>query len=368
MYYQRFASESVSQGHPDKICDQISDAILDAVLTIDPAARVAADCAVKDNHLFILGEVTARELPNFEGIARQVIADIGYTDPAFGFSDQCQITTHLSEQSPEIGQGVDQGGAGDQGMMFGYACRETEELMPLPIRLAHSLMERYDTVRRTAEGAFLRPDAKAEVVVRYDGFGKPSCVDKIVMAASHSPQIQLEELKQLLYINVISPVMETSQFQVDQSHCVINGSGAWHVFGPVADSGLTGRKIIVDTYGGMGRHGGGAFSGKDASKVDRSGAYAARYLAKNIVTEGLAERCEVQVAYAIGQPDPVNFEVETFDSSKATTLEIKQFLANKIDISARGIFDKLKLNQPIFRPTASYGHFGRVEFPWEKTI
>jgi S-adenosylmethionine synthetase len=368
MSYPTFASESVSAGHADKICDQISDAIVDAVLAQDPMGRVAAETAVTEGHIFLMGEVGSTARVDYEAIARREIKRIGYTDPKFGFSDQSQVHSHIGTQSPEIAKGVvEQDGAGDQGMMFGFACQETPELMPMPITLAHALVRHIDQARTSGQLPYLRPDGKAQVVVRYNG-SRPVGVDHVTIAVPHSETTTLEQVRADLLTNIVRPTLAAYSFELDPRHLIINGTGVWHHHGPATDAGLTGRKIVVDSYGGYARVGGGAFSGKDPSKVDRSGAYAARFIAKNIVAAGLAERAEVALAYVIGQRDPVMREINTFHSATVSAKAIADFADSLIDLSVAGIIERLNLRRPLYRATAAYGHFGQPELPWEETV
>jgi S-adenosylmethionine synthetase len=365
--YRLFTSESVCAGHPDKICDQISDAILDAVYQQDPYGRVAVETLVTRNQTVLAGEVTTAAQVDFAAVARQVIRDLGYTDPVYDFTDQCEMLVRIQRQSPDIAQGVDQGGAGDQGMMFGYAARETPELMPLPITLAHRLAERLDQVRVERVLDYLRPDGKTQVTVAYEQ-GRPVAVTKVVLAVPHHPDIDNATLHQALYTHVVCPVLARYGYQVAPEALIVNGTGRWTIGGPASDTGVTGRKIVVDGYGGMARVGGGCFSGKDPTKVDRSAAYAARFLAKNIVAAGLADRCEVQLAYVIGHPGPVARAIETFGTQRAPLPEIEEFAWGLLDLTVRGIIEGLNLRQPIYRRTACYGHFGRAGFPWEQVV
>lgn len=367
MNYSVFSSESVAAGHPDKICDQISDAVLDACYQVDSFSRVAVECLATFNHLVMAGEVTCKEKIDFAKIARKVIKDLGYTKPEFNFSDQSPIDVYIHQQSPEISQGVDTGGAGDQGMMFGYACGETKQLMPLPIMLAHSLVRAMDQARIKKIIPYLRPDGKSEVVVKYEK-GKPIKVERVVLAVPHEEKAANEEIKKDLFKKVVAPVLRNFKFKIREKELVVNGTGRWIIGGPASDTGVTGRKIIVDTYGGMGRHGGGSFSGKDLTKVDRSGAYACRFLAKNIVAAGLAERCEVKVAYVIGKREPLEKQIETFGTAKKSLKVIEDFAFSLLDLSVPQILEKLNLRQTIYQQTAAYGHFGREEFPWEKVV
>lgn len=370
-----FTSESVSEGHPDKVSDQISDAILDAHLAGDKRSRVAMETLVTTNRVVLSGEITSSQAVDYEKIAREVITDIGYTDPAIGFDAKaCEVQVYVHSQSPDIAQGVNEGeglyseqGAGDQGMMFGYAVNETSELMPMPILLAHQLVKRLADVRKSGELNFVRPDSKSQVTIQYVG-GKPKRIDAIVISTQHTPEVELAVIREALVETVIKKVISASLIDND-TKIYINPTGRFVVGGPNGDTGLTGRKIIVDTYGGMGRHGGGAFSGKDPSKVDRSAAYMARYIAKNVVAAGLAGRCEVQLAYAIGVADPVSVMVETFGTGKVSDSAIVERIRKNFDMRPEGIIKTLDLLRPVFRATASYGHFGREDqgFAWEKT-
>ncbi len=364
-----FTSESVAAGHPDKICDQISDAVLDAALTADPFSRVAVESLVTFNRVVMAGEVTCSKELAYEHIARNVIKSLGYTKKIYNFTDKSPVSVYIHHQSPDIAVGVDIGGAGDQGMMFGYATRECTELMPMPIILAHRLVQRLDEVRETGTLPFLRPDGKSEVKVLYEN-GKPKSVESVVIAVPHDPNISNTVLTTKLIANVITPVLASYHFKTPtRSHIIVNGSrGRWEIGGPASDTGVTGRKIIVDTYGAFARHGGGAFSGKDPTKVDRSGAYACRYIAKNIVAAGLADRVEVRVAYVIGQREPIDREIETFGTEKKKLSVIADFAWNLLDMSVPGILEGLNLRRPIYRETARYGHFGRDSFPWETVI
>lgn len=368
-----FTSESVRAGHPDKVCDQISDAIVDALLAQDPKSHVAVETAVTANRIFLLGEVQSSAKVDFAQIARQEVKRLGYDyrNAAFHHQD-LEIGVYIREQSSEIAAGVDDAGegegAGDQGMMFGYACRETPQLMPLPITLAHELTRAIDDLYH-ANKQDLRPDGKAQVTVEYKD-GQPVAVHHVVAAVPHAPHLTLSEVKALIYDHAVKPVLAGHGYKINpDKQFVLNGTGIWHdAFGPAADAGLTGRKIVVDTYGGYARVGGGAFSGKDPSKVDRSGAYAARYLAKNIVAAGLADKAEVSLAYFIGARRPVMQQVDTFGTAKVSDAEIQDYMDSLLDTSVRGIIKGLKLQQPIYRQTAVYGHFGRPEFPWEQVV
>ena len=355
-----FTSESVTEGHPDKIADQISDAILDAILSKDPAARVACETLVTTGMAVVAGEITTSTYVHIPDIVRGTITSIGYTDANFGFDAQtCAVLTTIDRQSADIAMGVDRGGAGDQGMMFGYATDETPSLMPLPIVLAHRLAERLAVVRKAGELAWLRPDGKTQVSVAYEG-PKPVGISKIVVSAQHSELIDNAELRAGVIEQVVRPVVREAGFDVAERDILVNPTGRFVVGGPQGDAGLTGRKIIVDTYGGMARHGGGAFSGKDPSKVDRSATYAMRWVAKNIVAAGLARRCEAQVAYAIGVAEPVSIMVETFGTGTVPQEALETAVREVFDLTPGGIIQALNLRNPIYRPTAAYGHFGRA--------
>jgi S-adenosylmethionine synthetase len=363
-----FTSESVTEGHPDKIADQISDAVLDAILERDPLARVACECVLTTGLAFITGEITSKASVDYPAIARKTIEEIGYTRAKFGFDYYtCGILTAIHEQSPDIAQGVDTGGAGDQGMMFGFACNETEELMPLTIMLAHKLVRQLSQVRRSGKVGFLRPDGKSQVTVAYED-GKPLRVDTIVVSSQHSDKVEYRVLKDAIVEEVIRPIVPASMMdRATKFH--INPTGRFVTGGPQGDSGLTGRKIIVDTYGGVGRHGGGSFSGKDPSKVDRSASYMARHVAKNVVAAGLAERCEIQLAYAIGVADPVSVMVETYGTGVLPEEKLVKLVRDTFPLTPLGIIDYLQLRRPIYKQTAAFGHFGRSEpgFTWERT-
>jgi S-adenosylmethionine synthetase len=355
-----FSSESVTEGHPDKMSDQISDAVLDAILAQDPTARVACETLVTTGMAVVAGEITTTAQVRFSEVVRGAIRDIGYTDASFGFDcDTCAVLTALDSQSPDIAQGVDTGGAGDQGMMFGYACDETPELMPIPIVLAHRLTQRLTAVRKSGELPWLRPDGKSQVSVEYVD-GRPVGVRTVVLSTQHAPDISSDAIDAAVREHVIDPVLTGSQLDVDGARCLINPTGRFVVGGPQGDAGLTGRKIIVDTYGGFARHGGGAFSGKDPSKVDRSATYAARWVAKHIVAAKLAERCEVQLAYAIGVAEPVSVMVETFGTGNIPDAVLERAVRDVFDLTPGGFIKELSLRNPIYRPTASYGHFGRA--------
>ncbi len=363
-----FTSESVASGHPDKICDQISDAIVDAALSVDPKARVAVETLVTTNRVVLAGEVTCLKPLDYESIARDTIKSLGYTNGIYNFSYKSPISVYVHQQSPDIAQGVDGGGAGDQGMMFGFACDETPELMPIPILLAHRLVERMDQLRENKILPFLRPDGKSEVKVAYKN-GKPSTVERVVLAVPHDPKIPPAEVKKKLIAWAVVPVLKAYHLKAPaDKDIILNGTGKWDIGGPASDTGVTGRKIIVDTYGAFARHGGGCFSGKDPTKVDRSAAYACRYIAKNIVAAGLVKRAEVRVAYVIGQREPIARDIETFGTEKKKQSVIEDFAWGLLDLSVLGILEGLNLRRPIYQKTARYGHFGRDGFPWESVI
>ncbi len=368
-------SESVSEGHPDKIADQISDAVVDAALQQDPVSRVGCETLVKTGMVVLAGEIRTRAHIDYEGLVRERVRAIGYDDPAYGFDgDTCAVLVALGQQSPDIAQGVDESGnkaqgAGDQGMMFGYATRETESFLPAPITYAHRLMRRHAEVRRAGRFDWLRPDAKSQVTVRYED-GRPAAIEAVVLSTQHAEDVGERELEEAVREEIIRPVLPPELVAAEPKYH-INPTGRFVIGGPVGDCGLTGRKIIVDTYGGLARHGGGAFSGKDPSKVDRSAAYACRYVAKNVVAAGLAERCEVQVSYAIGVPEPVSVDVETFGTAAGGVGEdrIEALVKEHFDLRPAGITEMLDLARPIYRQTAAFGHFGRdePEFTWERT-
>jgi len=368
-----FTSESVTEGHPDKLCDAISDSVLDACLAQDPRSRVACETFCKTGFVIVGGEITTTATVDFGKLARQAIKDIGYTGSDMGFDwETCAVMTAVEPQSPDISQGVTEGeglfkeqGAGDQGLMFGFACDETPELMPAPIMYAHRLTERLASVRKKGEVGFLRPDGKSQVTVEYEG-DQPKRIETVVLSTQHSPDVTYEQLQEAVMDLVVKKSLPAKLLDKDTKY-FINPTGRFVIGGPFGDAGLTGRKIIVDTYGGMGRHGGGAFSGKDPSKVDRSAAYYARYVAKNIVAAGLARRAEVQVAYAIGVAKPVGVHVNTFGTGKVDSDVLEQYIAENFDMRPRAIIEQLDLLRPIYRQTAAYGHFGRKGFPWEKT-
>lgn len=379
-----FTSESVTEGHPDKLCDQLSDAVLDVCLEQDPASRVACEVATKTGFVMFLGEITTKANLNYDQLARRIITEIGYDDSAKGFDgNTCAVQVAIAQQSADIALGVNQSleaksgelneeeintiGAGDQGMMFGYACNETPVLMPMPIYLAHRLTRRLSEVRKDGTLPWLRPDGKAQVTIEYN-FGKPKRVDTVLVSTQHAPEISQEQIREAVIEHVILPILPVEMVD-EQLNIYVNPTGRFAIGGPLGDSGLTGRKIIVDTYGGMGRHGGGCFSGKDPTKVDRSAAYAARWAAKNVVAAGLAERCEIQVAYAIGVAHPLSVNVETFGTGKIPAHEIAQLINEHFDLRPGAIIRDLDLRRPIYRQIAAYGHFGRddLDLTWERT-
>jgi len=379
-----FTSESVTEGHPDKMCDQISDAVLDACLDQDPLSRVACEVATKTGYVMLLGEITTKAFVNFDEIVRKVVTEIGYDRAKKGFDGStCGVLSAIASQSPDIAMGVDKAleakegemteaeieaiGAGDQGMMFGYACNETSALMPMPIYVAHKLTRRLAEVRKDGTLPWVRPDGKSQVTVEYS-FGKPKRIDTVLISTQHDPDITQEEIRAGLIEHVFNPVLPADMVD-DELKIFTNPTGRFVIGGPLGDAGLTGRKIIVDTYGGMGRHGGGAFSGKDATKVDRSAAYAARWAAKNVVAAGLADRCEIQVAYAIGVAHPLSVNVETFGTGKIADDQIAALITEHFDLRPGAIIRDLGLRKPIFRQVAAYGHFGRddLDLPWERT-
>lgn len=364
-----FTSESVTEGHPDKIADQISDAILDAILTQDPVARVACETLVTTGLAFVAGEISTTCYVHIPDIVRETIKNIGYTRAKYGFDyETCAVITSIDQQSSDIALGVDTGGAGDQGLMFGFACNETEELMPMPIMLAHKLAMRLSEVRKNDILSYLRPDGKTQVSIEYKD-GKPHRIDTIVVSSQHSPDVHLQDMKEDIIEKVVKPIVPGELLDEETVKYFINPTGRFVVGGPMGDTGLTGRKIIVDSYGGVGRHGGGCFSGKDPTKVDRSGAYMARYIAKNIVAAGLAERVEIQLAYAIGVPEPVSILADTQGTGKVEHEVLEKLVRKNFDLTPKGMMDTLKLRRPIYRKTASYGHFGKndPDFTWEYT-
>jgi len=370
-----FTSESVSEGHPDKVADQISDAVVDAIFAEDKAARIACETMVNTGMVVLSGEITTSTYVDMQEVARQTVKDIGYDSSEMGFDwESCAVLVSIDKQSPDIAQGVNEGegldlnqGAGDQGLMFGFACNETDVLMPFPITYSHRLVKRQAEVRKNGVLPWLRPDAKSQVTVVYEE-GKPVSIDTVVLSTQHNPEIEHKDLEEAIIEEVIKPVLPADMI-TDKTRYLVNPTGRFVIGGPVGDCGLTGRKIIVDTYGGMARHGGGAFSGKDPSKVDRSAAYAARYVAKNIVAAGLADRCEIQVSYAIGVAEPTSISVETFGTGKVEEAKLVELIREHFDLRPKGIIQMLDLLQPIYRPTAAYGHFGRsdIDLPWERT-
>ena len=370
-----FTSESVSEGHPDKVADQISDSIVDAIFKEDSTARVACEAMINTGMVVLSGEITTSANIDYETIARRTIRDIGYTSDAVGFdSDKCEVLISIDKQSPDIAQGVNEGegvdldqGAGDQGLMFGYACNETDVLMPCPITYSHLLVKKQADVRKSGKLNWLRPDAKSQVTVVYEN-GEPTSIDTVVLSTQHDPEIEYKDIEKTVINEIIKPVLPENMI-TDQTRYLVNPTGRFVIGGPVGDCGLTGRKIIVDTYGGMARHGGGAFSGKDPSKVDRSAAYAARYVAKNIVAAGLADRCELQLSYAIGVAEPTSISIETFGTGKIDQEKLIKAIRENFDLRPKGIINMLNLLRPIYQQTAAYGHFGRsdIDLPWEKT-
>ena len=370
-----FTSESVSEGHPDKVADQISDSIVDAIFKEDSTARIACEAMINTGMVVLSGEITTSANIDYETIARSTIREIGYTSDAVGFdSDKCQVLISIDKQSPDIAQGVNEGegvdldqGAGDQGLMFGYACNETDVLMPCPITYSHLLVKKQADVRKSGKLNWLRPDAKSQVTVVYEN-GEPASIDTVVLSTQHDPEIEYKDIEKTVINEIIKPVLPENMI-TDQTRYLVNPTGRFVIGGPVGDCGLTGRKIIVDTYGGMARHGGGAFSGKDPSKVDRSAAYAARYVAKNIVAAGLADRCELQLSYAIGVAEPTSISIETFGTGKIDQENLIKAIRENFDLRPKGIINMLNLLRPIYQQTAAYGHFGRsdIDLPWEKT-
>ena len=370
-----FTSESVAEGHPDKVADQISDAVVDAIFTDDKMARIACETMVNTGMVVLSGEITTSTYVDMQDIARQTIREIGYDHSDMGFDwESCAVLVSIDKQSPDIAQGVNEGegldlnqGAGDQGLMFGFACNETDVLMPFPITYSHLLVKKQAEVRKTGKLAWLRPDAKSQVTVAYEN-GKPTYIETVVLSTQHDPNIEHKELEQAVIEEIIKPVLPVNML-TDKTRYLVNPTGRFVIGGPVGDCGLTGRKIIVDTYGGMARHGGGAFSGKDPSKVDRSAAYAARYVAKNIVAAGFADRCELQLSYAIGVAKPTSISIETFGTGKVEESKLIDAIRRVFDLRPKGIINMLDLLRPIYRQTAAYGHFGRcdINLPWEKT-
>ena len=364
-----FTSESVCAGHPDKICDAISDALLDAILAKDPHGRTGIETVAGANQICLFGEIKTTAKIDFEKVVRAKVKELGYINPAWGFSQESTFSNDIHEQSPDIAVGVDHDdGAGDQGMMFGFACDETPELMPMPIMLAHSLTKKIDETRQRGVLKWLRPDGKSQVTVEYKN-GKPVAIAKAIVAVAHDKKTSPAEVRKGIIEKVIKPVLETYGFKLPaDKNITVNGTGVWHIPGPESDAGLTGRKIVVDGYGGYARVGGGAFSGKDPSKVDRSGAYAARYIAKNIVAKGMATKCEVGLAYVIGHPKPLMRTIDAFGTATVSQEELETYADKLIDTSVKGIIDKLNLRRPIYSQTSAYGHFGKPDLPWEQMV
>jgi len=367
MSYKIFTSESVCSGHPDKICDQISDAILDECLKKDKNSRVAVETLVTTNNIVLAGEITSKAKVDFAKVARNVVRDLGYDDPIYQFDYRTvKVKTLIHSQSPDIATGVETGGAGDQGMMFGYACDETPEFMPLTIRVAHQITRKIDEARES-ELKYLRPDGKSEITFGYL-HAKPHKALKVITAVPHDPKISQKKVARDIYEVVVRPALKKFGYKIDFKNTICNGTGKWEIGGPSSDAGVTGRKIVVDSYGGMARIGGGCFSGKDPTKVDRSGAYATRYIAKNIVAARYADRCEMQIAYVIGKPEPISKSIESFDTEKVSIKKIEEFAEKLLDLSVNGIITGLNLRRPVYRQTASYGHFGNPAYSWEKVI
>lgn len=366
--YRLFTSESVTEGHPDKIADQVSDAILDAILLQDPYGRVAIETLFTQNYAYIAGQVTAEADVDYKQITRDVLDSIGYNSPGIGCDwHTCKICTHINKQSPDIALGVDTGGAGDQGMMFGYASNETKEFMPLPITIAHAITGKLTSVRKSGIDTGFLPDGKSQVTIAYDDDGNPDYIKTIVVSTQHEEKLSQADVKERVEKYILSDIYdEYSKFIKKPIQLCVNPTGKFVIGGPEGDTGLTGRKIIVDTYGGMARHGGGAFSGKDPSKVDRSASYIARYVAKNVVAAGIADKCEIQLAYAIGVPEPVSVSVDTFSTGTMKEAQISEIIDNCFDLTPKGIIERLDLRRPIYRETAKNGHFGNASFPWEK--
>jgi len=363
-----FTSESVCAGHPDKIADAISDAILDEAIKQDPASRSGIESVVGANRIALFGEITTLAKVDYESITRETIRNLGYTNPEWGFSVDSEFNNYLHHQSPEIALGVDDGGAGDQGMMFGFAIDETPEFMPMPIAIAHALTRQIDLFRESGGVDWLRPDGKAQVTLSYEN-DKPARIKKLVVAVAHSELINPKQVRKEIINKILKPVVTNFKLELpDSQDIIINGTGLWFIPGPASDAGLTGRKIVVDTYGGYARVGGGAFSGKDPSKVDRSGAYAARFMAKNIVAAGLASKCEVGLAYVIGQAHPLMQTIDTFNSETVSYDKLEKYTNQLIDTSVRGIIDRLDLRRPIYSSTSCYGHFGKSDLPWEQIV
>lgn len=363
-----FTSESVSEGHPDKVCDQVSDAVLDAMLAQDPMSRVACECYATTGLIVVGGEITTKTYVDLQHLVRKVIADIGYTDASYRFDSlSCAVVNVINQQSPDIAMGVDTGGAGDQGMMFGYAIDETPELMPAPIMYSHNLVAKLADIRKNHKELmpYLRPDAKSQVTIEYSESGEILRIDTVVISTQHDPEVTQDKIKEDLINKVIKEVLP-AKFIDDKTKIYVNPTGSFVIGGPHGDTGLTGRKIIVDTYGGRAPHGGGAFSGKDPTKVDRSAAYAARHLAKNIVAAKISRECTIQLSYAIGVAEPVSINVKLAEKDKAKEYKLAEFIKENIDLTPKGIISRLDLRRPIYRATAAYGHFGRPDFPWEK--